>query len=130
LLLGLLADQHAGIGGLRLPFLGHECSASTAPAVFALRYRCPLFTAICCRVGLGQWRIEAGNQIPTRENGRPRSVEAITRDINSAFEVAIRGDPASWFWVHNRWKPVKTRFRSPAGELDGAVSEGNEKPQS
>ena len=42
LLLGLLADQHAGRNGLRLPFFGHECSTSAAPAVFALRYNCPL----------------------------------------------------------------------------------------
>src|SRR5207249_8829195 len=42
MLLGLLADQHAGKNGLRLPFLGCECSTSPAPAVFALRYHCPL----------------------------------------------------------------------------------------
>src|SRR3954470_13695512 len=30
-LLGLLADQHAGTGGLRLPFFGRECSTSSAP---------------------------------------------------------------------------------------------------
>jgi len=107
MLLGLLADQHAGNGGLRLPFLGHDCSTSAAPAVFALRYRCPLHTAVCYRVGLAQWRIEAGDEIPTRENGRPRSVEAIMRDVNRAFEAAVHRDPPNWFWVHNRWKSSK-----------------------
>ena len=111
LLLGLYADQSAGPGGLRLTFLGHECSASTAPAVFALRYHCPLYTAICYRVGLARWRIEVGDEIPTVENGRPRSIEALTRDINRAFEAAVRRDPANWFWVHNRWK--QTQFREP-----------------
>jgi len=130
LLLGLLADQHAGIGGLRLPFLGHECSTSTAPAVFALRYHCPLHTAICYRVGPGRWRIEAGDEIPTRENDRARSVEAITRDINRAFEVAIRRDPANWFWVHNRWKPAKIPSRLPAGGVDGVLTERAENSRS
>jgi len=104
LLLGLLADQTAGVGSVRGPFFGRECSTSPAPAIFALRYRCPLYTGICYRVGLGRWRIESGDEIPTREHGQARSVEAITRDINRAFEAAIRRDPANWFWVHNRWK--------------------------
>jgi Kdo2-lipid IVA lauroyltransferase/acyltransferase len=102
LLLGLLADQSSK--GVRLPFLGHECDTSIAPAVFALRYNCPLHTAICFRVGLANWRIEVGGEIPTRENGRPRSSEAIMRDVNRALEAAVRRDPANWFWVHRRWK--------------------------
>lgn len=110
LLLGLLADQRAA-GGPRLPFLGHECSTSTAPAVFALRYRCPLHTAICYRVALARWRIEVGEEIPTRENGQPRSIEAITLDVNRAFEIAVRRDPANWFWVHDRWKAPKAGVR-------------------
>jgi len=108
-MLGLLADQHAGNGGLRLPFLGHECSTSAAPAVFALRYQCALFTGICYRVSPARWRIEAGEEIPTRENGQARSSEAIMRDVNSAFEIAVRRDPANWFWVHRRWKAAAGR---------------------
>src|SRR6185295_480789 len=41
LVLGLLSDQSAGKRGVRLQFLGRECATSTAPAVFALRYRVP-----------------------------------------------------------------------------------------
>ena len=106
-MLGLLADQHAGNKGLRLNFLGHDCSASTAPAVFALRYRCPLHVAICYRVGLGRWRIENSAEIATMVNGRRRSVEDVTRDVHRAYETAIRRDPANWFWVHKRWKPAE-----------------------
>jgi len=109
LLLGLLADQHAGHGGARLPFLGQECATTVAPAVFALRYRCPLHTAICYRIGLARWRIEVGNEIPTQLGGEPRAVVEITSDINRAFEQAVRRDPANWFWVHNRWKPARVK---------------------
>jgi lauroyl/myristoyl acyltransferase len=111
LILGLLADQHAGNSGLRIPFLGHDCSTTTAPAVFALRYHCALHTGICYRVGLAQWRIEAGPEIPTHENGAPRSSEAIMREVNRALEQAVRRDPANWFWVHNRWKPIRPNRR-------------------
>ena len=104
-ILGLLCDQHAGDAGLRLPFLGRDCSTSAAPAVFALRYDCSLLVGICYRVGLARWRIEAGPEIAVRENGEPRSTRAIMLDVNRAFEAAVRRDPANWFWVHNRWKP-------------------------
>jgi KDO2-lipid IV(A) lauroyltransferase len=108
-ILGLLSDQHAGDGGLRLPFLGRDCSTSPAPAVFALRYDCVLLPGLCFRTGLAQWRIETGDLIPTQENGKPRPTADIMLDVNRAFEGAVRRDPANWFWVHNRWKPRKTK---------------------
>ncbi len=111
ILLGLLSDQHAGDGAVRLPFFGHECSTSSAPAVLALRYEARLLTAVCHRVSLAHWRIELGETIPTHENGLPRTPEAMMREVNLIFEKAIRRDPANWFWVHNRWKPARTRLR-------------------
>lgn len=105
LMLGLLADQHAGRHGIRGPFMGHDCSTSPAPAVFALRYGCPLVTAVCYRTGLAQWRIELSAPIPTHHNGQPRSPAAIMADVNRLFEQAVRRDPANWFWVHRRWRP-------------------------
>jgi KDO2-lipid IV(A) lauroyltransferase len=116
--LGLLADQHAGTGGVRVPFFGHECSTTASPAVFALRYDCGLYTGICYRVSLAKWRIELNDEIPTREpDGANRSVEAITRDVNRAFEAGVRRDPANWFWVHNRWKPEKTSVPAPKAAI-------------
>ncbi len=103
-MLGLLADQHAGPRGLRLPFLGAECSTSAAPALFALRYDCALYPGICYRIGLAQWRIEGGRRIPLSQDGHARSPRDIMLDVNRAFEAAVRQDPANWFWVHNRWK--------------------------
>lgn len=123
--LALLADQHAGDRGLWLPFLGRECSCTASPAVFALRSRRPLITAICYRIGPARWRWEFGEWISETENGRRRSVESITREINSIFEEAIRRDPANWFWVHRRWKPPSEhqcpdRFRASAAAARSA----------
>ena len=103
-ILGLLSDQSAGT--VRVPFLGHDCSTTASPAIFALRYRCALITGVCYRIGLARWRIEAGAEIPTREHGQPRPTAAIMGDVNRAFEAAVRRDPANWFWVHRRWKPA------------------------
>lgn len=109
LFVGLLSDQHPNKGGVLVPFMGRECATGTAPAVLALRYEAPLFPVICYRVGLGRWTVEVGDEIPLLERGRPRGVEAITRDMNRAFEEAIRRDPANWFWVHNRWKKPRIK---------------------
>jgi len=109
IVLGLLADQNAGEGGLWLPVFGRETSVSPAPAVFAQRYKCRLFPSACFRISAGHWKIELGEEIPVRENGQRRSTEAITRDIIKAQERTIRRDPANWFWVHNRWKPRQAK---------------------
>lgn len=127
LLLGLLADQRAGGSGLQLPFLGHTCSTSPAPAVLALRYDCRLFTAICYRVGLARWDIECGEEIPTHVAGRPRPVADIMRDVNHALETAVRRDPANWFWVHNRWKPPRRQSRKDPTAPDAEA--GRPRPQ-
>src|SRR5258708_18739333 len=99
LLLGLLADQSAGTRGLWLPFLGRGCSTTAAPAIFALRYHCPLHAGICYRVGLARWRIEAGAGIPPRQARQARAVEAITLDLKRAFHAAVRPHPGNRFLV-------------------------------
>lgn len=115
IMLGLLADQHSG-SGVKLPFVGHDCATSTAAAVFALRYDCALYTGICYRVGLAQWRVEAGEAIPTHVHGQPRPTSEIMGEVNRAFTAAVLKDPANWFWVHNRWKapPNSNRRFAPA----------------
>jgi KDO2-lipid IV(A) lauroyltransferase len=106
--LGLLADQHDG-RGVRVPFLGIDAGTSTAPAIFALRYGCTLLTGYCFRTGSAQWRLEMGDEIPTRTaDGARRSLHAIASDMNHSFEKAVLQDPANWFWVHRRWKPART----------------------
>ncbi len=125
IMLGLLSDQSGG--ALRGSFLGHDCSTTAAPAVFALRYHCLLTTAICYRVGLARWCIEVGAEIPTHENGQARSTADIMRDVNRAFEAAVRRDPANWFWVHRRWKPSNSgslQAESRSEQPVGAASQG------
>ena len=121
IMLGLLADQHAGDRGLPVPFFGRECSTSAAPAVLALRYHCPLHVAICHRTGLARWHVEIGEAIATTRDGQPRPVEDIARDMNVAYEAAVRRDPANWFWVHRRWKPVQRRPRRPPSAETAAL---------
>lgn len=102
IILGLLADQSSI--GVRAPFFGHDCDTGLAPAIFALRYHCELYTAFCFRIAPAKWRLELGDKIETHENDATRSSGDIMRDVNRSFEKAVRRDPANWFWVHRRWK--------------------------
>jgi len=113
MILGFLTDQSTN--GFRGTFLGHDCSTTLAPAVFALRYHCELYTGVCYRVALAKWRLELGEKIPTHENGKPRPSEEIMRDVNRALEDAVRRDPANWFWVHRRWKAAE--FKVPGSKF-------------
>jgi KDO2-lipid IV(A) lauroyltransferase len=119
IILGLQIDQHGGDHGLRLPFLGHDCSTNSSPAVFALRYNCELYAAVCYRIGLAKWRLELGEQIPTHEDGQPRPVENIMQDVLRLHEKAVLHDPANWFWVHNRWKPAPQKVESRGPRVEG-----------
>ncbi|HXB58922.1 MAG TPA: hypothetical protein VNU95_05135 [Candidatus Acidoferrales bacterium] len=102
IILGLLSDQSSR--GMRAPFLGHDCDTGLAPAIFALRYHCELYTAFCFRIAPARWQLELGDKIETHQDGSPRSSEDIMQDVNRSFEKAVRRDPANWFWVHRRWK--------------------------
>ena len=101
-ILGLLGDQSSL--GVRAPFLGRECNTGLATAILALRYEARFFAGICYRVAPAKWRIEFYPPIPTHENGKMRSSEDLTLEMNRQYETAIRRDPANWFWVHRRWK--------------------------
>lgn len=113
--LGLLADQHAGNGGLRVPFFGHLCSVSAAPVLLAQRYGLPLHTAICYRIAPARWRIEIGPEIPTRFDERRRPPADVMADVNAVFEQGVRRDPPNWLWVHDRWRFFKgARHKQPS----------------
>jgi|LSQX01.2.fsa_nt_gb lauroyl/myristoyl acyltransferase len=116
LLVGLLADQHPGDRGIWLPFMGIECLCSTSPAVFALRYNCPIIPAFCYRRAPGRWKIVIDKTIHSKVNGKPRSIREIMVEVNAAYERAIRQDPANWFWPHRRWKSYYKRLENQKKE--------------
>lgn len=121
LMVGFLADQHAGARGLPVPFLGQVASTTPAPAVFAQRYGCPLHVAVCYRTALARWRIEVSEPIPTETpQGKPRPTLEVMTEVNRLFEAAVRRDPANWFWAHRRWRPGAHRPPPPPGVPLGA----------
>ncbi|MBI1177667.1 hypothetical protein GC207_09535 [bacterium] len=102
--LGIMCDTNPGEQAPAIPFFGYPAATTAAPALCALRYRMPLHLAACYRTGPGRWRVEIGDEIPTRVEGRRRRLEDIMSDLNAQLETCIRRDPANWCWVQPRWE--------------------------
>ena len=102
-ILGLMGDTNPGPAGLSVPFFGHPVATSALPAVYALRFRMPLYVAVCYRTAPAHWRVEISDEIPTRKAGHARPISEILADLNLHLEQSIRRDPANWFWQQPRW---------------------------
>lgn len=100
-LVGLVADQHAGPHGVRVPFLGRPASTHLGPARLALACEVPLHFAALLRDG-DAYRLEL------EEVSRPRGPDAplrLTRCWVERLERLVRTRPEQYLWSHRRWKP-------------------------
>jgi lipopolysaccharide heptosyltransferase II len=96
----ILADQHAGDGGIWMPFFDRLASTSPLSASLAVRTGAAVVPVGIFTSGLARWRLVAAPEIPYD----PANPDQLTYEINRALETEIRQSPADWFWVHNRWK--------------------------
>jgi lauroyl/myristoyl acyltransferase len=92
-------------------------ATSATPAVYALRFRMPLYTAACYRTAPARWRVEISDEIPTRVSGHARPIVEILADLNRHLEQSIRRDPANWFWQQPRWDDVGRSARRDRSKL-------------
>lgn len=104
-ILGILIDQHARTGGMRIDFLGRPASTFTSPAMLHLVTRIPLVFGSCIRTGPMRYRFKATAPIiqkPTgnREADTRRLLETLTKEL----ECAVRENPSQYLWAHRRWK--------------------------
>ncbi|HWX46811.1 MAG TPA: lauroyl acyltransferase [Roseomonas sp.] len=112
--LGLLVDQKLN-EGLELPFLGQPARTTSAPAEFALRFRCPVIPAHAERIGPCRFRVVLEPPLPLPQSGdRAADVRALTMALNARIEAWIRARPQEWLWLHRRFARAAYR-REAAG---------------
>jgi KDO2-lipid IV(A) lauroyltransferase len=101
--LGMLADQKLN-DGIAVPLLGHPAMTAPAPALMALRFRCPLIPGRVERLGPCRFRLVVEPPLPLPEGGdRHAAVRALTLAINDRLSAWVRDRPAEWLWLHRRW---------------------------
>jgi KDO2-lipid IV(A) lauroyltransferase len=114
--LGILPDQHAKAGSMRMSFLGRPAWVARGPAMLALRTGCALIPAFCVRNQDGSFRAYVRPEITLdAASDREATIEAIMRKVNAAIEEEIRQRPDHWLWLHNRWKDADRPLPEPDG---------------
>ncbi len=105
-MLAMLPDQHARTNGIRVPFLGRECSTVVSPARLHLATKAPVLFGFCVRTGEMKFRLESTDPIefPPPTGDRDADVRAMTVKINEVIEDVVRRYPEQYFWCHRRWR--------------------------
>ncbi|MDR1875683.1 MAG: lysophospholipid acyltransferase family protein [Synergistaceae bacterium] len=107
--IALLSDI-AWQGGIVLPFMGHDCTHATGPAILATLASVPVVPITIYRKGPFRHVVEVFPPLPVpEEKDRLRRLSLLTSSIGAAVEAMIAPQPELWFWLHNRWKNAKVR---------------------
>lgn len=107
-MLGILVDQHAGDHGVWMPLFDRLASTTNIVALCAMRTDAVILPMMVYDDGPARWRYVCDGPLTTGD-AKP-TIDGITLAINRTVERLIRVQPASWFWVHNRWKTPKPNF--------------------
>ncbi len=86
-------------------FFGRPAGTTPALGAFHLRTGAPLLPVFCCPAAAGRYRLRILPPIafvPGEDVGA--DVLKITGICTKIIETAIREDPSSWLWVHDRWR--------------------------
>jgi len=103
----ILGDQDANKQGVFVPFFGRLASTAKGPAVFALKAKCPVYTAFCVRLADGTYKATV-EEIKIPENmPESEAVEYIMAEYNKVLQSYVEKYPSLWFWFHRRWKTKK-----------------------
>ena len=102
---GLVADQDAGINGVFVRFLGVESSTPAGAAVLAMRTQAPMVAPFIIRKEPAKYcaKVESVSYENLPEN-RDDRIREITHRYSSILEMYIRQYPEQYFWMHKRWK--------------------------
>lgn len=115
-MLGLIADQDGGYGGIFVPFMGKMASTPVGPAYFARKFKAPVIPMFIVRKPGGY-----GHQALVRDpiyyeftGDNKQDDYNITLKMTQAVEEVIRAHPDNWIWFQHRWNTSYT----PEAEKD------------
>ncbi len=101
--LGLLVDQKLDTG-LAVPFFGKTAMTMDALAIFALKFRCPVFPIHTRRLGPARLEVVCDPPLVLPSSGdKQADALALTTQMNRIIEGWVRRQPGDWLWLHRRW---------------------------
>jgi len=105
------APAHRAHGDL-VSFLGALALVDRGPAVMAKRAHAAVFVIMAKRES-GMVRVHIADEIARAEVAE-LSAAAIMRRATARLDEHVRRHPASWLWLHRRWKEVASSPRGAA----------------
>lgn len=103
--------------GVAVPFLGAQALADRAPAALARATGATLLVVAVSREGRRQ-RLQLLAELPPHGRGESTAnawITNATRESTRALDAFVSADPASWLWLHRRWRaPLEVRGERPA----------------
>ena len=111
-LLGILYDQDTNDTGVKTALFGKEVITPAGPAVFSRTFGCPILPIFMHYDEDGSCRAKIYPPLyAEKTKDRDRDLARVTEKMMAVLEQEIRENPPMWFWVHDRWKDGKKRFR-------------------
>lgn len=114
--LAIVGDQDARRHGVFVEFFGRPASTAPGPAFFALQLDLPIFPIFSVRHRDRRRSLQViGLPAIEPDHTRPRDEEVhrLTQEHTRALESVIRRFPASYFWIHRRFKTQPRPVRAP-----------------
>ena len=111
-LLGLLYDQDTNDVGVKLQLFGKEVITPAGPAMFSRMFKAPILPIFMHYDQDGHCRAKIYPPLYTaKTKDKEQDLFEVTEKLIKILESEIRSNPPMWFWVHDRWKDGRQRFR-------------------
>lgn len=110
--LGILYDQDTNNSGVKINLLGKTVITPAGPAVFSRTFGCPILPIFMHYDEDGNCRAKIYPPLyAEKTKDKDRDLYQVTKKLMEILEQEIRSNPPMWFWVHDRWKDGKSRFK-------------------
>ncbi|MBR1590350.1 MAG: lysophospholipid acyltransferase family protein [Acidaminococcaceae bacterium] len=111
-LLGILFDQDTNDTGVTIDLFGKEVITPGGPAVFSRTFGCPILPIFMHYDEDGSCRAKIYPPLyAEKTKDKEKDLFRVTEKLMAILEQEIRSNPPMWFWVHDRWKDGRERFK-------------------
>lgn len=111
-LLGVLYDQDTNDDGVQIDFFGKQSIIPLGAAALSRLYGSPILPIFLHNNEDGTCTAKIYPPLYTpKTKDKEQDFYTVTREMVTILEQEIIAQPEMWFWVHDRWKDGKQRFR-------------------
>ncbi len=111
-LLGIIFDQDTNDVGVKIKLFGKDVITPAGPAILSRMYGSPILPIFMHYHENGEAIAKIYPPIYTEKSkDKDKDIYDATEKLIAILENEIRSNPYMWFWVHDRWKDGKARFK-------------------